>query len=100
MTDPKPRMDPAALAQQIELEKALGGEPGLKAMMARIKARDAEIRAAAGDPERVRALGAEQQADLLRLQVAANKHAEATELMSNYIKKMQDSQAAVIRNMR
>ncbi|BBI31193.1 hypothetical protein KCTCHS21_05920 [Cohnella abietis] len=41
-----------------------------------------------------------QQIDLLRLQNLSNKRNEAFELMTNVIKKMQDSRNSIIGNMR
>lgn len=40
-----------------------------------------------------------QQMDMLRLQSMSNKRNEAFEVMTNFIKKMQDSRASIIRNM-
>lgn len=41
-----------------------------------------------------------QQMDMLRLQSLSNKRNEAVDVMSNFIKKMQDSRSSIIGNMR
>ncbi len=41
-----------------------------------------------------------QQMDMLRLQSLSNKRNEAFDLMSNFIKKMQDSRSSILANMR
>lgn len=46
------------------------------------------------------ALNNAQQMDMLRLQSLSNKRNEAFDLMTNFIKKMQDSRASIIGNMR
>lgn len=46
------------------------------------------------------ALGNSQQMDMLRLQSMSNKRNEAFDLMTNFIKKMQDSRTSIIGNMR
>ena len=44
--------------------------------------------------------GNSQQMEMLRLQSLSNKRNEAFDMMSNFIKKMQDSRSAIISNMR
>ncbi|MFS0860821.1 MULTISPECIES: hypothetical protein [Paenibacillus] len=46
------------------------------------------------------ALGNSQQMDMLRLQSMSNKRNEAFDVMTNFIKKMQDSRSSIIGNMR
>lgn len=46
------------------------------------------------------ALSNSQQMDMLRLQSMSNKRNEAFALMTNFIKKMQDSRSSIIGNMR
>lgn len=46
------------------------------------------------------ALGSSQQMDVLRLQSLSNKRNEAFDVMTNFIKKMQDSRSSIIGNMR
>lgn len=46
------------------------------------------------------ALSNSQQMDMLRLQSMSNKRNEAFDLMTNFIKKMQDSRSSIIGNMR
>ncbi|MCK6077751.1 hypothetical protein KZX70_23155 [Paenibacillus silvae] len=46
------------------------------------------------------ALSNSQQMDMLRLQSLTNKRNEAFDLMTNFIKKMQDSRSSIIGNMR
>lgn len=41
-----------------------------------------------------------QQTDMLRLQSLSNKRNEAFDVMTNFIKKMQDSRSSIIGNMR
>lgn len=48
----------------------------------------------------VDSLGNSQQMDMLRLQSLSNKRNEAFDLMTNFIKKMQDSRSSIIGNMR
>lgn len=46
------------------------------------------------------ALSNSQQMDMLRLQSLSNKRNEAFDVMTNFIKKMQDSRSSIIANMR
>jgi prefoldin subunit 5 len=46
------------------------------------------------------ALSNSQQMDMLRLQSLSNKRNEAFDIMSNFIKKMQDSRSSIVGNMR
>ena len=46
------------------------------------------------------ALSNSQQMDMLRLQSLSNKRNEAFDLMTNFVKKMQDSRSSIIGNMR
>ncbi|NMK47575.1 hypothetical protein [Achromobacter sp. Bel] len=48
----------------------------------------------------VDAAGNSQQMDMLRLQSMSNKRNEAFDVMTNFVKKMQDSRASIIGNMR
>lgn len=58
---------------------------------------DAAINKLKGD---IDALNNSQQMDMLRLQSLTNKRNEAFDVMSNFIKKMQDSRSSIIGNMR
>ncbi|MFE6078869.1 hypothetical protein ACFVQB_30925 [Paenibacillus sp. NPDC057886] len=49
---------------------------------------------------RIDALSNSQQMDMLRLQSMTNKRNEAFDVMTNFIKKMQDSRSSIIGNMR
>ncbi|MGQ8874695.1 hypothetical protein [Paenibacillus sp. TSA_86.1] len=49
---------------------------------------------------RIDALSNSQQMDMLRLQSMSNKRNEAFDLMTNFIKKMQESRSSIIGNMR
>lgn len=49
---------------------------------------------------RIDTLNNSQQQDMLRLQSLMNKRNEAYELMTNFIKKMQDSRSSILGNMR
>jgi len=49
---------------------------------------------------RIDTLNNSQQQDMLRLQSLMNKRNEAYELMTNFIKKMQDSRSSILSNMR
>ncbi|UPK47076.1 hypothetical protein KET34_01320 [Paenibacillus pabuli] len=49
---------------------------------------------------KIDALGNSQQMDMLRLQSLSNKRNEAFDVMTNFIKKMQDSRSSIIGNMR
>ncbi|MFD4840236.1 hypothetical protein ACFWP0_22240 [Achromobacter sp. NPDC058515] len=46
------------------------------------------------------AMGNSQQMDMLRLQSLSNKRNEAFDVMTNFVKKMQDSRSSIIGNMR
>ncbi|WP_337035572.1 hypothetical protein [Paenibacillus illinoisensis] len=46
------------------------------------------------------ALSSSQQMEMLRLQSLSNKRNEAFDVMTNFIKKMQDSRSSIIGNMR
>ena len=45
-------------------------------------------------------LSSSQQLDMLRLQSLSNKYNEAFDLMSNFMKKMQDNRSNIVANMR
>ncbi len=49
---------------------------------------------------KVDSLNSSQQMDMLRMQSLTNKHNEAFDVMTNFIKKMQDSRSSIIGNMR
>ncbi|WP_172255039.1 hypothetical protein [Saccharibacillus deserti] len=46
------------------------------------------------------ALGNTRQMDMLRLQSLSNKRNEAFDMMTNFVKKMQDSRSSILNNMR
>lgn len=58
---------------------------------------DAQINAV---KQSIDSLGNSQQMDMLRLQSLTNKRNEAFDVMTNFIKKMQDSRSSIIGNMR
>jgi hypothetical protein len=49
---------------------------------------------------RIDSLNSSQQMDMLRLQSVTNKRNEAFDIMTNFIKKMQDSRSSIVGNMR
>ncbi|HZY20504.1 MAG TPA: hypothetical protein VFE82_18690 [Ramlibacter sp.] len=49
---------------------------------------------------RIDAMGNTQQQDMLRLQSLSNKRNEAFDIMTNFVKKMQDSRSSILSNMR
>ena len=49
---------------------------------------------------RIDGLNSSQQMDMLRLQSVTNKRNEAFDIMTNFIKKMQDSRSSIVGNMR
>lgn len=49
---------------------------------------------------KIDALSSSQQMDMLRLQSLSNKRNEAFDVMTNFMKKMQDSRSSIIGNMR
>jgi len=63
---------------------------------------DAKEIAAAADllKGKIDSLNSSQQMDMLRLQSLTNKRNEAFDVMTNFIKKMQDSRSSIIGNMR
>lgn len=61
---------------------------------------DGDEATAAQRKSEVDALNNAQQMDMLRLQSLSNKRNEAFDLMTNFIKKMQDSRSSIIGNMR
>ena len=79
-----------------------------------IKQLDAKISAIEAKPEQIAAAKAEienlktgidslsnsQQMDMLRLQSLSNKRNEAFDIMTNFMKKMQDNRSSIISNMR
>jgi len=79
-----------------------------------IKQLDAKISAIEAKPEKIAAAKAEienlktgidslsnsQQMDMLRLQSLSNKRNEAFDIMTNFMKKMQDNRSSIISNMR
>lgn len=64
------------------------------ARIANDQVREREIKA------QLDALSNSQQMDMLRLQSLSNKRNEAFDMMTDFIKKMQDSRASIINNMR
>lgn len=50
--------------------------------------------------QQIDSLGNSQQMDMLRLQSLSNKRNEAFDVMTNFVKKMQDSRSSIIGNMR
>lgn len=49
---------------------------------------------------RIDSLNSSQQMDMLRLQSVTNKRNEAFDIMTNFVKKMQDSRSSIVGNMR
>ncbi|MGG3925501.1 hypothetical protein ABET51_05835 [Metabacillus fastidiosus] len=75
----------------------LNTERANTANIEKIKELDAEIAATKGQ---IDTLSSVNQMDMLRLQSMTNKRNEAFDVMTNFIKKMQESRSAIIGNMR
>jgi len=72
-------------------------EPGTNIYDARQKTYDIWVEQLKG---KVDSLNSSQQMDMLRMQSLTNKRNEAFDTMTNFIKKMQDSRASILGNMR
>ena len=77
--------------------KVAGLEASIKENTASIETNKNEIATA---KNQVDALGNTQQMEMLRLQGLTNKRNEAFDVMTNFVKKMQDSRSSIIGNMR
>lgn len=88
-TDPTKAVTRASLG---DLAKEFSGTGDVK--QADFDTRIAQIKG------QIDALGNSQQMDMLRLQSMTNKRNEAFEVMTNFVKKMQESRSAIIGNMR
>jgi len=77
--------------------KVAGLEASVKANAAAIETNKSDI---ANAKNQVDALGNTQQMEMLRLQGLTNKRNEAFDVMTNFVKKMQDSRSSIIGNMR
>ncbi|MCQ4087877.1 hypothetical protein [Saccharibacillus sp. JS10] len=71
----------------------------LNSQLATAKA-NGDTETAAARQQQIDALNNTQQMDMLRLQSLSNKRNEAFDVMTNFMKKMQDSRASIIGNMR
>lgn len=72
-------------------------EAGIKQNTASIETNKSDIASA---KNQVDALGNTQQMEMLRLQGLTNKRNEAFDVMTNFVKKMQDSRSSIVGNMR
>lgn len=77
--------------------KVAGLEASIKENTASIETNKNDITAA---KNQVDSLGNTQQMEMLRLQGLTNKRNEAFDVMTNFLKKMQDSRSSIIGNMR
>ncbi|WP_269862418.1 hypothetical protein [Achromobacter xylosoxidans] len=77
--------------------KVAGLEASIKENTASIETNKNDITAA---KSQVDSLGNTQQMEMLRLQGLTNKRNEAFDVMTNFLKKMQDSRSSIIGNMR
>ncbi|MED4454064.1 hypothetical protein [Metabacillus fastidiosus] len=77
--------------------QSLNTERSNTADIEKIKELDAKIAATKGQ---IDTLSSVNQMDMLRLQSMTNKRNEAFDVMTNFIKKMQESRSAIIGNMR
>ncbi|MHA0856812.1 hypothetical protein [Paenibacillus sp. CMAA1364] len=107
-------LETAMLAVQSERAKLLDTQ--LKTQMESVQNRNLDISKlnqelleaqSAGDTQKVASLKSQidamsnsQQMDTLRLQSLSNKRNESFEIMTNFIKKMQDNRSSIIGNMR
>ncbi|WP_042478512.1 hypothetical protein [Bacillus ndiopicus] len=65
------------------------------------QAKQAELEKQINDLKgQIDSLGNSQQMDMLRLQSMSNKRNEAFDVMTNFVKKMQDSRSSILGNMR
>lgn len=109
-------MDLETAMMQVQQNRANLLEQQLKDQMQAVQDRNAQIAIlnsqladarANGDEataqtrqSQIDALSNSQQMDMLRLQSLSNKRNEAFDLMTNFVKKMQDSRSSIIGNMR
>lgn len=88
------------LADQINAVKEKNTQIAiLNSQMAQANA-NGDAATAAQRKSEIDALSNSQQMDMLRLQSLSNKRNEAFDLMTNFVKKMQDSRSSIIANMR
>jgi len=76
----------------------------VEVLEAKLEKNEAAIKANEGKIEdnknQIDSLGNAQQMEMLRLQTLTNKRNEAFDVMTNFIKKMQDSRSSIVGNMR
>jgi hypothetical protein len=91
--------DPPPSSVVVPVETAIGlyGIPGYEGGKVKQDSFDALITTI---NSKIDSLNSTQQMDMLRLQSLTNKRNEAFDLMTNYVKKVQDSRSSIVSNMR
>ncbi len=84
----------AKIANTPDLSAKIANTPDLSAKIATVKADIDNLKSS------IDAMSNSQQMDMLRLQSLSNKRNEAFDVMSNFMKKMQDNRSSIIGNMR
>ena len=83
-------MDLESALMMVQSQRAMQLDGQLKDQIAKVQANNTQTDSMSNS----------QQMDMLRLQSLSNKRNEAFDVMTNFVKKMQDSRSSIIGNMR
>lgn len=93
-------MDLESALQAVQSQRAQLLENQLKDQLEGVQQRNQQLADLNAQQGQMDALSNSQQMDMLRLQSMNSKRNEAFDVMTNFVKKMQDSRSSIIGNMR
>ena len=93
-------MDLESALQAVQSQRAQLLENQLKDQLEDVQQRNQQLADLNAQQGQIDALSNSQQMDMLRLQSMNSKRNEAFDVMTNFVKKMQDSRSSIIGNMR
>ncbi|MCR6521217.1 MULTISPECIES: hypothetical protein [Lysinibacillus] len=93
-------MDLESALQAVQSQRAQLLENQLKDQLEDVQQRNQQLADLNAQQGQMDALSNSQQMDMLRLQSMNSKRNEAFDVMTNFVKKMQDSRSSIIGNMR
>lgn len=93
-------MDLESALQAVQSQRAQLLENQLKDQLEDVQQRNQQLADLNAQQGKMDALSNSQQMDMLRLQSMNSKRNEAFDVMTNFVKKMQDSRSSIIGNMR
>lgn len=93
-------MDLESALQAVQSQRAQLLENQLKDQLEDVQRRNQQLADLNAQQGQMDALSNSQQMDMLRLQSMNSKRNEAFDVMTNFVKKMQDSRSSIIGNMR